>query len=118
MTFTNSAFGNENIARTLPYLRGRFGGHRGRRLGLEGVLRDEARVVGGDAGETRRGLLGQCRAAIAIVWGRGVRVRPTGSGVTTVHTVQTAVRDRTEVEGVGHRQGEGTNREGEETRNY
>ncbi|XP_034748688.1 protein MTSS 1-like [Etheostoma cragini] len=55
-----------------PYL-GAVRRHGGRGLGLEGVLGDEARVVGGDGGEAGRRLLGQHR-------GRGGR----GGSVTEV----------------------------------
>lgn len=69
--------------------------------------RHEAWIVGGDAGESDRGLLGQRWAAVPmsvvmveeVVWGRGgrggrrMRVRATGSsGVTTVNAVQTTVK--------------------------
>lgn len=69
--------------------------------------RHEAWVVGRDAREPDRGLLGQRRAAVPmavmmveeVVWGRGgrggrrMRVRAAGSsGVTTVNAVQTTVK--------------------------
>lgn len=78
-----------------------------RRSALVVRWRHEAWIVGGDAREPDRGLLGQCRAAVAmsvvmveeVVWGRGgrggrrMRVRAAGSsGVTTVNAVQTTVK--------------------------
>ena len=87
-----------------PYLVGGLRRHGGRRLGLEGVLGDEARVVGGHAGQPHGRLLGQAGAAVAGAGAGRVRAGAVGAAgprVAAVDAVEAAAGGTGRTDGVG-----------------
>lgn len=77
-------------------------GHGRGRLGLVGILGDEARVMGGDTGEAGGALLREGGAPVAVVGGGGVAVRSAGARVAAVDAVQTTARDEGRTQSFGY----------------
>lgn len=77
-------------------------GHGRGRLGLVGILGDEAGVVGRDTRKAGGALLREGGAPVAVVGGGGVAVRAAGARVAAVDAVQTTARDEGRTQSFGY----------------